>query len=168
MSMFRRDPVRDGLLVLTVLVALTAGWFGYSWVSAATDDDLSYGRERDAVLGAASRGLVVLHTMDYRRAAADFGEWQSVSAGRLRSDLAGDREGQLKRAKSGEVISSARPVRVAVTELDGYAGTARVIAVLDVALTAKGHKATDTRRRMNAGLVRTPAGWRVSSVEAAS
>lgn len=168
MRSFRWDPMRDGLLVLTVLAVLAAGWFGFSWARAATDDDLSYGRERDAVLDAASRGLVVLHTMDHRRSARDFDAWLSVSAGALHDDLGDDREGQLKRAKSGKVISSAKLVRVAVTELDSYTGTARVIAVLDVSLATKEHQAESSRRRVNAEVTRMPAGWRVSSVEAAS
>lgn len=168
MKPFRRDPVRDGLLVLTVIAVLTAGWFGWSWASASWDADLAYAAERDAVVDAAARGLVVLHTIDHRSATTDLDAWNAVTAGSLHADLSGDRPGQVKRAQAGKVVSTARLVRAAVTELDTHGGTARVIAVLRVSLATKGGKPAEGGRRMNAELVRTDTGWKVSTVEAAA
>jgi Mce-associated membrane protein len=54
----RRDPVRDGLAVLTVLAVLATGWLGWAWWRAAHDDGLALARDRDAVLAVAGDGLV--------------------------------------------------------------------------------------------------------------
>lgn len=153
---------------LTIAAVLVAGWFGLSWISAAQDSELRYARERDAAYQAAATGLVVLHTIDYRTAERDLDRWNDVTAGELRSDLRGDRDGQLKRASGGQTVSTAKLVRAAVTELDDHAGKARVIAVVDVRLATKDRKASTDRRRMNAELARGPRGWKITTVEAAS
>ncbi|MGH3451747.1 MAG: hypothetical protein ACRDQW_13680 [Haloechinothrix sp.] len=163
-----QDPVRDGLLVATVLAVLAAGWFGFSWASAAADSDLSYGRDRDAVLAAAGDALVTLHTVDYRTVERDLDAWHAAATGALLRDLADERQDQLQRTKQREVVSTARLARAAVVELDAFAGTARVIAVLDVSVATRDGKPSAGHRRMNADLTRTDSGWKVSAVEAAS
>lgn len=163
-----RDPVRTVLLALVVLAALAAGWFGFSWFSAAQDAELSYGRERDAVLQVAGEALATLHTVDYRTAGKDIDRWLRVTAGDLQGELDADRESQVKRARSTKTTSTAKLVQAAVTDLDAHGGTARVIAVLDVRLARAGGKPATERRRMNADLARAAGGWRVSGVEAAS
>lgn len=168
MTVFRDDRLARGLLVVTVLAVLTAGWFATSWLLAANDNQLAYGRERDAVLVAASEGLITLHTVDFRTAARDLDAWNRVTAEPLHGDLADDRDGQLKRASATRTVSTAAFTSGAVTDLDKHAGTARVIAVLDVRLSTDGGKPATERRRVNADLVRTDAGWKVSRVEAAA
>ncbi|MGH3517278.1 MAG: hypothetical protein ACRDQ7_07640 [Haloechinothrix sp.] len=163
-----QDPVRDGLIVAAVLAVLAAGWFGFSWASAASDSNLSFGRERDVSLTAAESGLVTLHTVDHRTATRDLAAWDSVATGALLGDLSGDRVGHLERTKQGEVVSTARLVRAAVVELDAYAGTARVIAVLDVSVATKDGTPSQRHRRLNADLTRTAEGWRIAAVEAAA
>lgn len=153
---------------MTLVAVLLAGALGLSWVSAAQDSELDYARERDAVYEAASSGLVVLHTVDHRTAERDVDRWIDVTGAELRSDLKGDRDGQLERARRSKAVSSAELVRAAVTELDNHAGKARVIAVVDVRLASNDGKASTDRRRMNAELVRGPYGWKITTVEAAS
>lgn len=163
-----RDPLRTVLLALVVLAALAAGWFGFSWFSAAQDTELSYGRERDAVLQVAGEALATLHTVDYHAAGKDVDRWLRVTAGDLHSELDADRESLIKRARGTRTTSTAKLVQAAVTDLDALAGSARVIAVLDVRVARAGGKASTERRRMNADLLRTAGGWRISAVEAAS
>lgn len=163
-----RDPLLAALSVLAAVAVLAAAWFGWSWASAAADDDLGYARERDAALAAATRGLVVLHTLEHTTAERDLRAWEAVTAGTLRSDLAGDRPGQLSKARKQKVRSAASPVRAAVVELDTFQGTARVIAVLRISLGTGGGKPADGIRRMNAELLRVDGAWKVSSIEAAT
>lgn len=163
-----RDPLRAGLIGLVVVAALAAGWFGFSWFSAAQDVDLSYGRERDAVLQAAGPALATLHTIDHRSASRDIDRWLQVSVGELRRDLAGDRDGEAKRARTAKAAWRAELVRAAVTDLDANAGTASVIAVVDVTRTRASGKPSTERRRMNADLLRSDGRWKVAAVEAAA
>lgn len=162
------DPVRDSLLVLTVLAVFAAGWFGWSWASAAHDTELSVANERDAALEAATHGLVTLHTIDHRSVEDDLDEWVAVTAGELHEDLSGGRESQRDRAERNEMVSTARMLRAAVTDIDPYQDSARVIAVLEVDLAGGGEEASSETRRMNASLSDTEDGWKITAVEAAS
>ncbi|MQA61765.1 MAG: hypothetical protein GEU86_09775 [Actinophytocola sp.] len=157
-----------GLVVLTVVAVLGAGWFGFDWLRAANDERPAYAADRDTVLHAAGEGLITLHTIDYREAENDLAGWYEVTTGGLRSDLEADRAKQLDQTKRKQIVSTAALVRAAVTELDKHAGTAGVIVVLDVELAGKGGKPSTERRRLNAELQRGEQGWRVTSVEAAS
>lgn len=168
MTALRRDRVLAGAVALVVLAALAAGWFGFSWLSAAEDGDTAYVEDRDTVLQVAEDGLATLHTVDHRAASRDVGRWLEVTAGDLHEDLQADRDGEVKRAEGTKAVSTAKVVLAAVTDLDANAGTARVIAVLDVQLSRRGGKPSEERRRMNAELVRSPSGWRITAVEAAS
>lgn len=163
-----RRWVLVGLAVLTLLAVLGAGWFGFAWLRAAHDERLDYAADRDAVLHAAVDGLVTLHTIDYRVAEDDLAGWYEVTTGGLRGDLEADRAKQLDQAKAKRTVSTATLVRAAVTALDKHAGTASVIVVLDVDLASKGRKPSTERRRLNAELLRSERGWRVSSVAAAA
>lgn len=162
------DRLVRALLAGALIAVLVAAWFGVSWALAASDDDLAYGRERDVVLTAAEDGLATLHTVDHRRAARDLDAWLTVTSGGLRKDIAGDRDGQLRRAASSKTVASAKVIRAAITELDKHGGTARVIAVVDVRLSTSGGKPATQRRRMNADLVLDGSAWKISAVEAAA
>ncbi|WP_370942935.1 hypothetical protein AB5J62_28150 [Amycolatopsis sp. cg5] len=156
------------LVVLTALAVLAAGWFGWSWWSAAHDDGVSLARDRDAVLSAASTELVVLNTIDHRTAAADVDKWIAATTGRLGKDLADDRQVQVDRAASTQAVASAVLKQAAVTEVNPAAGTARVIAVLDVLVGTGGAAPAPNVSRLNVDLERTTAGWKVSAIQAAA
>lgn len=163
-----RDPLVATLAVLTVVALAAAAWFGVAWVSAARDDGLARAEQRDMVLRAAEHGLVTLHTLDHSEAKRDVAAWLDVTAGGLHDDLAGDRAGQREQARQTKTVSSAELLRVAVTELNGHAGTAQVIAVLTTTLETRGEKESTSRKRVNAELVRHDGRWKISAVEAAA
>jgi Mce-associated membrane protein len=161
-----RDRVRDVLAGLTLVALLVAGWFGYSWWSAAHDGALSLARDRDAALDVASTGLVVLNTFDYRTGEQDMDRWLAVTTGQLAQDLSGDRKTQLDEANSTKTIATSTLRQAAVTELNSFAGTAKLIAVLDVRLSTNGATSAPALSRLNVDLARTDKGWKVSAVQA--
>ncbi len=163
-----RDPLVATLALLTVVAVAAVVWFGVAWASAARDDGLAQAQQRDAVLRAAEQGLVTLHTLDHREAERDVAAWLDVTAGGLHQDLAGDQAGQREQARQTKTVSNAEVLRVAVTELNAHAGTARVIAVLSTTLETQGKKASTGRKRVNAELVRRDGQWKISVVEAAA
>ncbi|HKN53655.1 MAG TPA: hypothetical protein VJX66_14220 [Amycolatopsis sp.] len=155
------------LIAGAVLAVLAAGWTGWSWWRAAHDDGLARGRERDAVLAAAGPELVTLNTIDYRSAGADVDRWIAAAAGQYGHDLSGDRQLQIDRAVGTKTVSSASLVRAAVTEVDPGAGTARVLAVLDVRVSTGGGAVSPKLNRLTVDFVRGPDGWKVGGVQAA-
>jgi Mce-associated membrane protein len=161
-----KDRIRDGLGALTVLALLAVAWFGWSWWSAAHDDELSLARERDTALAAGSNGLVVLNTFDHRNGERDLDRWIGVTTGQLEKDLSADKKLQLDRANSSQTFATATLRQAAVTELNANAGTAKLIAVLDVRLSTGGAAAAPALSRLNVDLTRTDDGWKVSAVQA--
>jgi Mce-associated membrane protein len=155
------------LAVAAVLAVLAAGWAGWSWWRAAHDDNLARGRERDAVLAAAGPELITLNTIDYRSAAADVDRWLAATTGQYGHDLAGDRQLQIDRAVNTKTVSSASLVQAAVTEVDVAAGTARVLAVLDVRVGTAGGAVQPKLNRLTVDFGRSADGWKVSGVQAA-
>ncbi|MDT7728948.1 MAG: Mce-associated rane protein [Actinomycetota bacterium] len=149
-----------------MLALLAAAWSGWSWWSAAHDDELSLARDRDAALAVASSGLVVLNTFDYRNGERDIDRWIGVTTGQLAKDLTADRKLQLERANSTQTLATATLRQAAVTELNAAAGTAELIAVLDVRLSTGGAAAAPALSRLNVDLTRTDSGWKVSAVQA--
>jgi Mce-associated membrane protein len=152
--------------VLAVVAVLAAGWFGWLWWRTAHDEVSMRARDRDAVLSAASDGLVALNTIDYRNAGPSVDRWIQVTTGELGTNFSGDRQSQLDRATASKTEASATLDEAAVTDLNG--DTAHVIAVLDVRLATNGGAPASSRTRLNAELTRTPRGWKIDSVQAAS
>ena len=161
-----KDRVRDGLGAFAALALVAAAWFGWSWWSVAHDDKLSLARDRDAALAVAGGGLVVLNTFDYRSGERDMDRWIGVTTGRLAKDLTADRKLQLDRANTSQTLATASLRQAAVTELNAHAGTAKLIAVLDVRLSTGGATAAPALSRLNVDLTRTDGGWKVSAVQA--
>jgi Mce-associated membrane protein len=152
--------------VLAALAVFAAAWFGWSWWRTAHDDVVTRARDRDAVLSAASDGLVALNTIDYRAAGPSVDRWTQVTTGQLGQTISGDRQSQLDRATATRTEATATLDEAAVAELGG--NTARVIAVLDVRLSTNGSAPSSSRSRLNAELTRTPQGWKIDSVQAAA
>ncbi|GAA3530209.1 hypothetical protein GCM10022222_11430 [Amycolatopsis ultiminotia] len=153
------------LWVLSGLAVLAAAWFGWSWWRAAGDEGLARGRDRDAVLAAASTDLVALNTIDYHTGAADVDRWIAATTGQYRKDLSGDRQLQIERATSTKTVSTAALVQAAVTDLDPAAGTARLIAVLDVRVSTAGGAPASKQARLSVDFAREGDAWKVGGVQ---
>ncbi|SFQ32512.1 Mce-associated membrane protein [Amycolatopsis arida] len=166
-ALVQGDRVVGTVLALAVAAVLAAGVAGWAWWRAAHDEGLAAARERDDVLAAVSRGLEVLNTLDHQHAERDVDRWLAVTAGRLYDELSGDRRLQLDRAAGTRAVSTAAVLRAAVTELDRAAGTARLVAVLDVRMATGGEPPEPRRSRLTVEASRTDQGWKVSSVQAA-
>jgi Mce-associated membrane protein len=155
------------LVVAAVLAVLAAGFTGWSWWRAASDDSAARGRERDAVLAAAGPALVTLNTIDYRSAGADVDRWIAATAGQYGKDLSGDRQVQIDRATTAKTVSTASLVQAAVTEIDVAKGTARLLAVLDVRVSTGGGAVSPRLNRLTVDVSRSDAGWKIAGVQAA-
>ncbi|SFW89981.1 hypothetical protein [Amycolatopsis australiensis] len=155
------------LVVAAIVSVLAAGFTGWSWWRAAADDSAARGRERDAVLAAVGPELVTLNTIDYRSAGAGVDRWIAATTGQYGRDLAGDRGLQIDRATSARTVSTASLVQAAVTEIDPAAGTARLLAVLDVRVSTGGGAATPRLNRLTVDARRAGGGWKVAGVQAA-
>jgi Mce-associated membrane protein len=137
-------------LAVTAAFAL---WAGVSYWQAAASASVTLGQARDQVLAAARQEIADLNTVQPGR----IGAWQA----RWLADPAA-------RAQIGKVRTSAQGTvtDAAVTRLDDQAGTAQVIATVRVRQTAPGGASDTISNRYLAGLTRTAAGWKISSLTA--
>ncbi|MFJ4711964.1 hypothetical protein [Streptomyces sp. NPDC088785] len=151
----RRALAGAGLAV-ALAVCGTGAW---SYAQARGDDDLAYGRARDAVLSDGRAAVARLTTLDAStsaRAEAGVREWKAVTTGPLRAELA--RESPAAGVSSRGVVTDA-----AVTSLDDRAGTAKLIATVRVTSGSAGAE----RKRLEAVLSRSADGaWKVKSLGA--
>ncbi|MFJ8824813.1 hypothetical protein ACIREE_23895 [Streptomyces sp. NPDC102467] len=156
----RRALTGVGLAVALALCG-TGAW---SYAQARGDDDLAYGRARDAALADGRAAVATLSTLDASTAAhakAGVTTWKTVTSGPLRTQLG--RLSPAAGASSRGVVTDA-----AVTALDDRAGTAKLIATVRVETTQKATKSPTTdRKRLEAVLTRDSDGtWKVKTLNA--
>lgn len=151
--------------MLAGLAVLAAGVAGVSWWQAAAAPDLQLARTRDVVLDAGSRALMDLNTIASDDAEAGLDRWERGATGPLLEQLQEQREQNVKAVRDAGTSTSARMLQAAVTEVDVERGTARVIAALEVTVTARDGAVEPKRTRLDAELVITPEGWKVAAAE---
>ncbi|MET8171411.1 hypothetical protein [Streptomyces clavifer] len=153
-------------LLAAVLVCALGGW---SYTAARGDETLAYAKSRDAALADGKRHLARLTTMDGKDAAGvDSGleAWLAASTGPLQ-----DRLRSTRKKDAGDIVSAGATARgkvtdAALTALDERAGTAALIATVDVAVTPRTGKAGTERKRFEATLARTGDGWKIKALDA--
>ncbi|MCS0637971.1 hypothetical protein NX801_20395 [Streptomyces sp. LP05-1] len=155
----RSGPVGYGWWAALAVAAVCCGLAGWACARAAADPDRARARERADALAAGRLHLARLSSADPARPGAARAEWLDASAGPLRARLA-------TAAPEARIPARATVTDAALTALDTRAGTATLIATVQVVLTPGTGRPTTDRRRLEAGLTRTPEGWRVSRLAA--
>ncbi|MEU0126860.1 MULTISPECIES: hypothetical protein [unclassified Streptomyces] len=153
-------------LLAAALVCALGAW---SYAQARGDDTLAYAKSRDAALADGERHLARLTSMDGKNAAgveSGLTAWLAASTGPLH-----DRLESTRRKDAGELTESGATARgkvtdAALTALDERAGTAALIATVDVQVTPRTGKGGTERKRFEATLARTGQGWKVKALEA--
>lgn len=158
------DPLRASAVVLAVVAAICAAWFGGSWLSAASSDSLAYSRTRDAVLQAAEQGAVNLNTLNYHHARQDLELWLASSTGSLNAGLAQDLAQEVQVTQQNKLITTAKILDGAVTRLDPAGGTASVMIALTFTVTVSGATPATKFESELGELTKTSSGWKLSSL----
>lgn len=164
------NPVAPRTRLVAQAVALAAVLFcgvsGWVYWQADHDDSLAYSASRDAALAAGRERVAQLNTLDVRHTDDGLARWLDASTGalhdKLRSTRATDRSTLTRTGTSarGTVTDAA------LTALDDRAGTAALIATVDVAITPRSGTPTTDRKRFEATLARTRDGWKVTALAA--
>lgn len=160
-----------GIVAWAVAAAIVVfcAFAGWSYRQARTDESLAYAKARDAVLADGRQNIARLNSIDgtdAQHVQDGLRQWLDATTGPLHDAMA------RTNAKSGSSLQQAGTsarctvTDAAVTELDTRSGTARLIATVQVALTPRGGVPTTDRKRFEAGLARTPGGWRLTAINA--
>jgi Mce-associated membrane protein len=161
----RRRAWAAGWVALAVTAAF-AIWAGASYWQAAASASVTLGQARDQVLQAAQQEIADLNTVQPARIAAWQARWLTDTTGREHAQV--QQTNPAARAQIEKVKTSAQGTvtDAAVTQLDNQAGTAQVIATVRVRQTAQSGATDTVSNRYLAGLTRTAAGWKISSLTA--
>jgi Mce-associated membrane protein len=156
--MAEEDGMRrlTGGIVLLVAAAFCA-WSGWSYWQSAHSGPARFTKARDEVRRAGGQEIAALNTLDPRQGDAALRRWLDASTGPLRDELQRT-SGQIRQARTG---AQGTVTDLAVTELDERAGTARVIATVQVKLAGE-----VDRKRFTATLNRTGGAWKLASLTA--
>lgn len=153
------------LLAMAVLIA-GAGLF--SWWRAAHDDSLALGRSRDTVLAAATSHIETLDSLDYRHVSAGLAQWRAATTGTLHDQITQVGTDEQKLLADQQKISTGKVTDAAVLSLNTTAGTATVVATVEVTVRDELHPndpATVKRNRFSANLVLVHGHWLVESLQ---
>ena len=153
-----------GGVLLVVVAAFFAVWFGVSWAASASDDTLSRAKTRDEVDRIARQAIITFHTLDYHKVDEGLDNWQNASTGALRDEVVGRRASAKQAIQDAKTVTSANVLSLAVTELNRDEGKATVIAAVEVAVTPEGKPVEKKYMRIQGVLERAGDGWKLSGI----
>ncbi|MGH3374057.1 MAG: hypothetical protein ACRDP6_04915 [Actinoallomurus sp.] len=146
-----------------VLVAgVFCGWSGWSYHRAAHSSSVRFAAARDQVQRAGRQEIATLNTLDPRQSDAGLRRWLDASTGALHDELQRESAQNRQKVAQAQVAAAGTVTDLAVTELDTRAGTAQVIATVQVDLGTRGTQ----RKRFTAVLARTGKDWKLTSLTA--
>jgi Mce-associated membrane protein len=157
--------VKLASVVLAASAAVFAGWSGYAWYAAAHAPAVTYGMARDEALTTGRTLVAELNTLDYHDVDGGLGKWLSASTGPLHDQLARTDETTKKTLAANATVATGRVVDAALSELDEHAGTAKLLASVEITMAKQGTAPAVKRNRFAAALSRTPDGWKLSALD---
>lgn len=119
---------------------------------------------RDLVLKQGSEQIAVLNTMDYAKVDDGLKAWLNAATGPLHDQLRKDAPANRQKIVTVRTKAAGAVVDAAVTAVDLRAGNARLIASVRIDLTGHDGAPSTQRKRYEAGLTRTPDGWKLTSL----
>jgi Mce-associated membrane protein len=152
-------------LALTVAAVLCAAG-GWTYATARGDADAAYAHSREEALSAARAHIATLNSRDGDDVDASVRRWRDAVHGPLKDELlrTGDDSAKVLAAEGSTLRATVTDA--ALTELDTRAGSAEAIATVRVEVQPRGGDPTTDRKRFEATLDRTDAGWKLSSLTA--
>jgi Mce-associated membrane protein len=149
-------------LVLLVLAAAFLGWSGWSYWQSGHSGSVRFAKARDQVRLAGRQEIATLNTLDPQQSDAGLRRWLDASTGPLRDELRRTSAENKQKIEQAQVAAVGTVTDLAVTELDARAGTAQVIATVQVKVGAS----EPGRKRFIAVLARTGGDWKLTSLTA--
>ncbi|MEV3932500.1 MULTISPECIES: hypothetical protein [unclassified Streptomyces] len=154
------------VLLAAALVCALGGW---SYLQARGDDTLAYATARDAAMADGRSGLARLNSMDGRSATtvrSGLDTWLAASTGPLHDRLESSRKKDAAELTESGATARGKVTDAALTALDERAGTAALIATVDVEVTPRTGTGGTERKRFEAALARTGDGWKIKALDA--
>ncbi|WP_037311416.1 hypothetical protein [Amycolatopsis orientalis] len=156
--------LKIAIAVFTAACAF-AGWAGYTWFTATSSEAVTYGNSRDEALRSGRELVARLTSLDHHRIDQGIADWLAASTGPLRDQLGKTDDATKQALTKDATVSTGKVLDAAISELDDHAGTAKMLASVEITLAREGAAPTTKRNRFAAGLTRTAEGWRLSALD---
>jgi Mce-associated membrane protein len=159
-----RDPLRAVAAVLAVAAVIFAAESGWSWYSAAQAGTPALAQTRDQVLQTAEQEVQNFSTLDYRHVSAGLALWEQSSAGALRAQVIAGRSQFEQQVEQAKTVTTARILDAALVTLNVPAGTASVIAAVQLTVIPAKGAPVSKQTRLEGQLTRTASGWKLTAL----
>jgi Mce-associated membrane protein len=159
-----RDPVLAVAAVLAAVAVIFAAWSGWSWHSAAQAGASGLAQTRDQALQEGEQAVQNFNTLDYRHVSAGLNLWEQSSAGPLRSEVVAGRSQFEHQVEQAKTITTAKILDAALVTLNAQAGTASIIAAVQINVTPSQGAPVSKQTRLVGQLTRTASGWKLTSL----
>ncbi|NEC61650.1 hypothetical protein G3I59_40170 [Amycolatopsis rubida] len=144
-------------MALTAAAAFAA-WSAWSWHDAATAPASTAGATRDEAVTAGRTLITTVTTFDPHHREQALAHWQSATTGALQTSLPSN-------VPSDGSATAGRVLDAGLSDLDAEAGTAKLLASVEITVTKDGAAQPIRRTRLAAAMTRTASGWKLSSLE---
>lgn len=159
----RRSTRYAALVAVLAVVVLAIGL--WQWRAADGDQGLRYATMRDTVTVEGRQDIVVMNSLDTTQVQAGLTAWLSVTTGTLHDQLGQVSDADKKSLASSGAKTTGKVVDAVLTELDDRAGTAQMIASVELNVVDKAGKATVKRNRFSADLTLDGTQWKLSQLQ---
>ncbi|MFC8449192.1 hypothetical protein [Kitasatospora sp. NPDC057223] len=159
-----RHTARWAVLIAAALFCALAA---RSYAQARADDTVAHARARDTVRSVGGQEITRLNSVDTQHIDDWLRQRLDATAGPLHDQMQRTTDADRTALQQSGASARGTVTDSAVTALDLRAGTAKLIATVEVQVTPKAGGAPSTdRKRFEAGLERTPSGWRITTLSA--
>lgn len=157
-----RNPVLSVAIVLVVIAAGSAAWFGWKWYSAAHSSSLNSARVRDQALQQGEQAVENFNTMDYRNVTAGLKLWENSSTGELLRAISTGQAQFISKVHKYKTDTTATVLDAALTSLT--ARTAGIIAAVQLTVVPASGRPVTKRTEIVGDLQLTTDGWKLSAL----
>jgi len=116
--------------------------------------------ERDDAIHAGWEAAEILSSLDSATVEADLDRWESVATGRLLDQIRSARAAAVQKAQETPTKAVGTVLAAAAAEFDAKAGTARLLVVTSVEVSAQSGEPTKKQLRLSMTLTKTADGWK--------
>jgi Mce-associated membrane protein len=159
-----RDPVLAVAAVLATAAVVFAAWSAWSWHSAAQAGTQALAQTRDQALQAGEQAVQNFNTLDYRHVGQGLNLWEQSSTGALRAQIVAGRAQFEQQVEQAKTITTAKILDAAVVSLNIRAGTASIIAAVQINVVPGKGAPVSKQARLIGQLTRTAQGWKLTSL----
>ena len=161
-----RRLLGSALAVILLLAVGVSGWQGWR---LASDEPLAASAagsaERDAAVNAADEALLAFNTIDHQHIDPILDRWSELSSGKLHASVTAGRKAVKREVTRARTVTSARLVSSGLTSYDEGAGTATVVAVVDIRSKTKGSSERAKTTRFTCLVQRSGSSWKLSAMQ---